>query len=633
MSMSNIDDYQPNAAEVPIGLGKDWAMAKTMAQFAKSTPQKNLTPVVIANATRNTRLTLVLMPEWGVFFPPYNLSRLSAVTRAAGFHTTVLDVNIKAYQKLKNNLDIDYWDASREWMWIGDWYNREIHPHLIDLYSAYLNDIIDSNPHVVGFSMYYTNEMSTNWMAQQIKTALPDCKIILGGPQVPSLQNHSKLIYDHIVEGEGEQVILDLLEKIESNIAITEKFLKKDGKLRIDLDSLPFPDYSDYDMNEYTTPGGISAEISRGCIAKCVFCTEVHFWKYRGRMSGSLIDEIEYQNKNYNGGYVWFIDSLVNGNLKELRGFCLGITERKINIQWQGYARCDGRMDLDYYRDLKASGCMQLSYGIESGSQKVLDAMKKEITLDEIESNLESGKITDIMAHTNWIIGFPNEDHQAFADTLTLIWRIRNSNVLVISPGLSLMLSVGSDISIDPVKFGISPKNFLNMWTTNDLKNTKVHRLVRQKTFSIFLQHLHGDRYIYGVERPNLAQTYTIEYDEVNIKRMIDREEYDYNIIKSDLGDFANSLMNEIWPILRQLWLALGKYNITVNFEPETDIREFGDRLGCQYNATHVFAINESGEWTATHSYKFNHVNHDGSPDANWDNCSFTYNWNGQGVW
>ena len=633
MSMSKLDDYQPNASEVPLGLGKDWAMAKTMAQFARSTPQKNLTPVVIANATRNTRLTLVLMPEWGVFFPPYNLSRLSAVTRSAGYHTTVLDINIRAYHTLKNNLDIDFWDASREWMWIGNWYNREIHPHLQNLYNDYIDRIVDTNPDVIGFSMYYTNETSTNWMAAQLKLRLPNCKIIVGGPQVGSMSKRSAIFYHHVIEGEGEQVLLDILENIENKNPINEKFIRKNSKLRLDLDSLPFPDYSDYDLNEYITPGGISAEISRGCIAKCVFCTEVHFWKYRGRMSGSLLDEVEYQKKHYGGNYVWFIDSLVNGNLKELRGFCLGVIERNLNIKWQGYARCDGRMDLDYYRDLKASGCTQLSYGIESGSQRVLDAMKKEITLDEIESNLQNGHKVGIRAQTNWIIGFPNEDLQGFADTLTLVWRIKNYSILVISPGLSLMLSQGSDISIDPNKFNINTKNFLNMWTTNDLTNTKVHRLVRQKNFSIFLEQLNSKKYIHGFERPNLKKTYQIDYDKTKINKTIERETFDYNIIKSNLGDFANSLMNEIWPLLRQLWLALGKYNITVNFEPETDIREFGDRLGCQYTAAHVFVINDDGEWTAAHNYKFNHVNHDGSRDTNWDDCSFTYNWNGQGVW
>jgi hypothetical protein len=286
----SIDDYQPNEAELPIGLGKDWAMVRTMAQYVKNTPQKNITPVVIENVTRKTKLSLIMMPEWGVYFPPYNLSRLSAVTRAAGFKTTVFDINVKSYHLLKDKLDFDPWDSNREWMWVGDWYTKELHPHLDNLFKTYARMIIRNKPDVVGFSMYYTNEQATNWMANYIKWCLPDCKIIVGGPQAQSMRESSKEIYDHIIEGEGEQVLIDLLTKVENDQPINEKFLQKNSKLRLDLDSLPFPDYSDFNFDEYTIKGGFSAEISRGCVAKCVFCTEVHFWKYRDRMSGSLLN-------------------------------------------------------------------------------------------------------------------------------------------------------------------------------------------------------------------------------------------------------------------------------------------------------------------------------------------------------
>jgi hypothetical protein len=614
--------------------GKDWAMTRVMADYIKKAPQKNLTPVVINQATRKTKLALVMIPEWGVWFPPYNISRLSAVARKAGYQTSVYDVNIKAYHHMRNRLDYDPWDASKEWIWIGKWYHKELHPSLETLLMEYVERIVAEKPDVVGFSMYYTNEQPTNWVSREIRKRLPNCKIIVGGPQAPSMNKLSASCYNHIIEGEGEQVLLDILEKVEANDPIGDKYFKRNIKNRIDLDSLPFPDYSDYDMTEYLHTTGMSAEISRGCVAKCVFCTEVHFWKFRDRMSNRLLDEIEYQNKHYGLNFVWFIDSLVNGNLRELRGFCLGIVERNIKIKWQGYARCDGRMDLEYYKDLAASGCVQLNYGIESGSQRVLDAMKKEITIDEVEQNLADGAKFNIQAHTNWIVGFPNEDAEAFADTLTLMWRIKNYNILTISPGLSLMLSPGSEIVNEQEKFNIANRRtFLNMWTTNDLLNTKLHRLIRQKTLAIFLEHLNSNHYIYGFERPKLKDTYTIQYDKENIKSTIPRESFDYNIIKTDKGKFADSIMNEIWPVLRTLWRALGAYNIEIRFDPQTDLMEFGDRLACNYTANHLFSITKNGVWTANHNWKFKHADFDGKPDPNWDDCSFEYSWSGNGVW
>ena len=631
--MSETTENNYNMSDSMVANSKEWAMVRTMKDMVRHTPQKNLTPVVINHATRKTRLALVMLPEWGIWFPPYNMSRLSSVTRASGFHTTVYDINVKAYHLLKNTLDFDPWDPSREWLWIGEWYFKELHPHLESLLQEYVEKIVADAPDVVGFSMYYTNEAPTNWVAAQLRKRLPNSKIIVGGPQAPVMSKRSTIIYHHIVEGEGEQVLVNMLENIEAGEPIVDKHIKKNSKLRLDLDSIPVPDYSDYVMTDYLHPTGMSSEISRGCIAKCVFCTEVHFWKYRGRMSGSLLNEIEYQNKHYGLDFVWFIDSLVNGNLKELRGFCLGIQERGLKITWQGYARCDGRMDLDYYKDLAASGCIQLSYGIESGSQQVLDNMKKDINLDEVEANMRHGAAVGIQAHTNWIVGFSTEDHQAFADTLTLVWRIRNYNILTISPGLTLMLSPGSDMTNDREKFNIANRDFLNMWTTNDLKNTKLHRLIRQKSFIIFLEQLNSDRYIWGFERPRLKETYEINYDKNLINTTMDRETFDYNIVQSDLGEFANSVMNEIWPLLRQLWNALNAYDITIRFRPEQELTEFGNRLGCNYTADHKFSIDADGVWQAEHYWNFKHENLDGTPDLNFPDYSFTYKWTGSGKW
>jgi len=634
----NISDKEIEAAIVN---NKDWAMTRTMADYVRDKPQKNLTPVVFNPSTKKTKLTLMMIPEWGVWFPPYNLSRLSAVARAAGYPVTVYDVNVKAWHIMKKQMPYDAWDHSREWLWTNENYHKEIHPYLEPILNDYLEKLIADKPDVVGFCLYYTNERPVTWLAAKIRKALPGTKIIVGGPQAEAMNRYMKGdmnrfmkgVFHHVVEGEGEQVLLDILEAIEAGAPLKQKTFEKNIKIRIDLDSLPFPDYSDYDMQDYLTPQGMSSEISRGCIAKCVFCTEVHFWKYRDRTAQRLLNELEYQIKHFGLKFVWFIDSLVNGNLRQLRGFCLGVKERGIDIRWQGYARCDGRMDLEYFQDLAASGCMHLSYGIESGSQKVLDSMKKEIRLGEIEANMAHGRQVGILAQTNWIVGFPNEDPEAFADTLILIWRIRNDNLFAISAGISMMLSPGSEISDNRNKWNIAEKDFLNLWTTTDLKNTKVHRLIRQKSFAIFIEHLNSNRHIYGCERPNMKKTYEIKYNDLYVNTTIDRETYDYEIIKTDLGDFANTVMNEIWPLLRTFYRALNDYEITVRFDPEADKAEFGDRLGCNYTALHKFSIDKTGAWQADFHYDFKHLDHNDKPDPFWPDSSFTYHWTGTGQW
>lgn len=609
---------------------KDWAMVRSMMNYARARPQHGLTPIELHEVTRNTKLALIMLPEWGVYFPPYNLSRLAGVTRAAGYATDIYDINIAAYRRMKQTAPIDYWDPSREWMWPSNLYMKEIHPHLQPIMEEYIEKIAVTNPDVVGFSLYYTNETPSNWMAAKIRERLPNAKIICGGPQAASPMRYTPRFYDHIVQGEGEQILINLLESIENNTPVTEKFLVA-PKTRLDLDSLPFPDYSTYDLNDYQMPNGISSELSRGCVAKCVFCTEVHFWKYRGRMAGTVLDEIEYQYKTYGIDFVWFIDSLVNGNLKELRAFALGVIERNIKIGWQGYARCDARMDLDYFKDLAASGCHQLNYGVESGSQRVLDDMKKGVTVQAIEFNLKHGARVGIENSTNWIVGFPSEDTQGLADTLTLVWRVRNFKLFNVSPGVTMMLSPGAEVTMYGEKFNIFPHRYQSAWTTTDLTNTKIHRLIRQKNFLIFLQHLDTREKVWGVDRPDLPKLYSVEYDRQSYHNDIPYQPFEYQIINTGISKFADTVVNEIWALLRTFWRAHGAFKMQVKFDPELDLREFGDRLSCQYWANHVFEIDHQGNWTADFYYKF-----DQQPDNEgyaWDDHSFEFAWTGSGHW
>ena len=621
---------------------KDWAMVKTMASLARKAPQSNLTSLEINNITRKTRLALLILPEWGVYFPPYNVSRLSAVARSSGYGVTVHDINIEAWHRIRDKMDYDPWDPSREFLWEqADTYFKELHPHCEPVFNEFIDSIVASNPDVIGFTLYYTNEQCSNWMAQKFRERLPNVKIICGGPQTNSLKRDSDRNYDHIVQGEGEQLLLKILDSIENCEPIKDKYLIQPKTERLDLDSMPFPDYTDYDFNKYTTPNGTSSEISRGCVAKCVFCTEVHFWKYRGRRAGSILDEMEYQVKTHGIDFIWFIDSLVNGNLKEIRAFALGIVERKIKLRWQGYARCDTRMDPDYFKDLAASGCHMLNYGIESGSQRVLNAMKKNITRESIESNLRDGGSVGILNSSNWITGFPSEDAQDFADTLTIVYRIRNYRLLNISAGVSMMLSPGAEITDNSAKFNIHPMNFERAWTTNDFSNTKLHRLIRQKSFQMFCQHLNPKEYVWGCERNTLLKMYDLEYDLTNVRDTIPYEIFDYQIIKPGISNFVDTVVNEIWPLLRNYWRALGPYKVEIRYSPEEDLKEWGFRLACDYTATYQFEIDASGHWHADFDCKFVQNRDQGwyqvgteHHRVHWaQDLSFTHQWQGQGDW
>ena len=584
-----------------------------IAQYAKPTEQKNTTTVEIISAKRNTKLMLVLLPQWAAEFPPFNLCRLSAVAKQAGYQSKIIDANIKAYRYYKdqfeNKLDYKLWDPTTIWRWCDSNY-QEIHTYLEPFLLKILDEIVEYKPNLLGFTIYQMNEEPTKWMIQQVKEKLPNVKIAVGGPNVQKGYFIKEEYYDYVVSGEGEEAILRILDEVEHNtIHPNQQYLVQPEDQRLNLNKFPMPDYATIDFNEYKIPNGVTTELSRGCIAKCTFCEETHFWKYRQRMAIDALEEVEYLYNEKGTRVFWFIDSLVNGNLKELRAFAKGIIAKELDIKWTGYARCDGRMNLEYMQDLADSGCVYLNYGCESGSQHVLDDMAKGVTIVEMEQNFRDGKTVGIEAATNWIVAFPTETYQDYADTMTFLYRNRDMNINNMSTGIGFGQGPETITGQNPDKFNLSYQKYLGHWITNDFKLGGTHTLMRVKCMSIYLDQIVGNRKIGYPIRPNLKKYhYSIEYKN-NIQRLVNYEKFDYDIIKTNINPYADGLVNEIWPLLRSLWRANGGYTTTINFNPELDSAEFGNQYGTgKYTAEFKFDISDEGIWDA--DFKWNFIQH-----------------------
>ena len=610
----------PHDAPAPdIADARHRAMMDAIAPYAKKSQQSNVTPVYINYKTRNTKLVLVLLPEWAPEMPPFNLARLSGIAKSAGYETTIMDLNIRAYNqytkvwKPNNMLPFRLWDPSATWHWLGSTYMQDIHPLLEPLLMKACDEIEETNPDIVGFSQYYTNEEPTKWMAQELKRRMPNLKIAVGGSNVQKSWFNLHPYYDYIVNGEGEQVLLEILDEIEAgNPTSEQKYIKQPEGQRINLNDLPMPDYESIDFSQYCIPNGVNSEISRGCTAKCTFCEETHFWKYRQRQAVDLVQEIEWLYYNKGTDVIWFIDSLVNGNLKELRAFCKAVVAKGLKIHWTGYARCDGRMDLDYFKDLKEGGCIILNYGIESGSQRVLDDMAKGVTVSEMEQNFKDGKEVGIFAATNWIVGFPTEELQDFADSMTLLWRIRNMNVNNVGAGLGFGLGPETIVGQNPHKFNVAWHKYQNHWITQDFRKGGTHVMTRVKTFHMFIDFMKGctdQHFDYPIRYSLAREHYEIKLHNPNVIKEVEYEKFDYNIIKPNINPFADALVNEMWPFFRMLWKTRGGYDAVVKFNPEIDLREFGSQFGPgMYSATFKFSINDNGNWSADFDFEFNQI-------------------------
>jgi len=627
---NQIDESE--TSEIPIitpALNQHTLMLEKVAEIGRQNPQKNLSPVIINNVTRKKRVAMVMTPFWNVHIAPYNIARLIALAKHAGFASCAYDLNIIAHHEAK-----DFWSQYLDWKWDQDIYWTDIHPFIEPILSKEIDRIVEFRPDIVGFSLYYTNENCASWIIKQLRQRLPGVKILGGGSQ--AIQGKVKYpdLFDHIVSGEGELLFLEILENIESDSPPLPKMLYHPKTQKIDLDSMPWPDYSDLPLELYELGTAVGSEMSRGCVAKCQFCSETTFWRYRGRLATNIVDEIEYQYHTFNVRAVWFIDSLVNGNLKELRAFANGVVAKGLtDLRWVGYCRCDARMNLEYLKDLADSGCIYLNFGIESGSDKVLNLMKKNVKVAAIEQNLEDIGKVNIGAITSWFVGFPGEEIIDVAQTYTLMWRLRFTRADVFSVQACNLMD-DTPLYHERDRFNISNENFGGQWVTNDLKNTVLHRLIRLKGFNILMNHFRRGTPRHNLERPGVENHYNLNYHNKQARTKIPYDtNFDYNIIKININPVADSLVNEIWPLLRILWLAYGAYDITVNFDHDIDIIEWGHYRMPTDDKTKLYAkisfeISDNGDYRTKHYYNLL-----AKDDEKQLDYSFTLDWESKGKW
>ena len=617
-------DLKPNERPTEdIGDLRHRSMMEAIKPYAREAVQKNLTPVYVDYKTRDTKMVLVLCPEWSPYMPPFSLARLSGIAKASGYETHIMDLNVKAYNAFRDDwwpnqkIPFRLWDPSSSWHWLGETYMNDIHPVLEPLLSEAVDQIIEMNPDVVGFSVYYISEEPTKWMCQEIKRRNPNILIAVGGPNVHKNWFDIRPYYDYVIVGEGEQNLLVMLDEIEEGwrpFPGQPRVLTQPENERININGLPMPDYESIDFTQYEVPNGVNSEISRGCTAKCTFCEETHFWKYRQRQAVDLITEVEWLYYNKGTDVIWFIDSLINGNINELRAFALALKEKGLKVKFTGYARHDGRMDLEYLQDLADGGCIMFNFGCESASQKVLDDMHKGVTIAEMEQNFIDCKKVGIWAATNWIVGFPTEEYQDFSDTMTFMWRMRNNNVNNMGLGVGYGLGPETIVGQNPHAYNISFHKYQGHWITKDLAMGGPHVMMRVKLIHMWLDFFAGCTDVpigYPVRHALAQDHYKIKLNNENLQKEMYYEKFDYNIIPpvSEDNQFANQLVNEIWPFFRNLWRSRGGFEAEIKFDPDIDLKEFGTQYGpAQYYATYKFKITDEGQWDADFDIKFDQV-------------------------
>ncbi|OEU67420.1 MAG: B12-binding domain-containing radical SAM protein [Desulfobacterales bacterium PC51MH44] len=333
----------------------------------------------------------------------------------------------------ENNYDVE----------ILNWCNINETPEKIE------NIFLEKKPDIIGFSILQANRWGGIEIARIAKQIDPKVKIVFGGASATFLWEHFLTHFpeiDFVVIGEGEYTFLNLVRCIEKDKDeqienIKGIAFKKDGKIVRtetaepiqDLDQLPVPaKYFEYQH----------LSLTRGCPGKCTFCASPKFWgpKVRFHSTDYFVDELErLYKKGIN--FFYFSDDTFSVNKKRVIKICKKILERNLKIVWVAISRVN-YMSEEILSWMRKAGCIQISYGVESGSEKIRASLNKKITTSEIEKAFAITIKYGILARAYFIYGCPGENRETIQETIDLIEKIKplviHFFVLSLFPGTAL---------------------------------------------------------------------------------------------------------------------------------------------------------------------------------------------------
>ena len=311
-----------------------------------------------------------------------------------------------------------------------------------------IEEIQRKQPTLVGFSFLSTTSYPyAKILARDVRAANPTVKLAFGGVfaslNAPLVKQQCPEV-DFVCRGDGEQLILDLLEHLDDPSGVESLTWAKDGqvvsnpnrKTERQLDQWPFPDRESLKLDfvesmPLDVPCVLSLErfttmqTSRGCPWSCVFCDIPVFneGKWCSRTPQHVVDEFKHlQELGY--GAVYFVDDHFLLQPKRIESICQGLNDHNITIQWG----CEGRVDSvaqHLFPAMAKAHCRTLMFGIESGSQKMLDRLNKEQTLAEVETAVTNAKKAGIeIVHGFFVVGSPDETVEDMKSTFDFAARL-----------------------------------------------------------------------------------------------------------------------------------------------------------------------------------------------------------------
>lgn len=322
---------------------------------------------------------------------------------------------------------------------------------------------------IVGISVFNANRLGGVAIARLAKEVNPQSKVVFGGVGATFLWEHFLRNFaeiDYVVLGEGEYSFLELVRKLEKDppgdlfsikgIAFRNgsRVLKTEPAEPIkDLDKLPNP-------ARYFTYKHLS--LTRGCPGNCSYCGSPRFWGHKVRFHSVsyFVDQMELL---YRKGVTFFdvSDDIFTMKKDVAIAACKEILRRGLRLSWYAISHV-GSIDEEILYWMRKAGCIQISYGVESGSEKIRNGLNKRIENEQIKRAFALTRRFGIMARAYIIYACPGESSETIRETESLIGEIKPHSiifyVLRVFPGTSLYeevkerLKLTDDVWLNPME-------------------------------------------------------------------------------------------------------------------------------------------------------------------------------------
>jgi len=349
--------------------------------------------------------------------PPLGLLYLTSALRRAGHESLILDDNVRLFSP----------EEMRERL-------AAFAPDLVGM--PFLSEVAHEVERLIG-------------IVRQADARLP---VVIGGATATALPDWTQELFpeaDFILAGEADRTIVMLVEHLQGSCAretIPGLYWREaDGRAAgnpdwspiEDLDAIPVitrellaEEYHRrlyYNIMEPTAPIDLIST-TRGCRYACRFCFNVRPG-YRGRSPDNILAEILERRAAGIRCLELADNTFLTQRERAMETFRLLVRE-KSPVRLVIKARAN-EVDLELCRLARRAGVVQISFGHESGAQRLLDAMNKRITVADIVRSTECCRSTGIHAHTSWIVGYPGETPETVQETIALIRRLRPATINV----------------------------------------------------------------------------------------------------------------------------------------------------------------------------------------------------------